>query len=436
VISLQILIVLTGYCRRIHPLSYRPAAFVLDSLKMIPYNPRRGRFTSHRGRPIVPPATLPAQSTEERLIEAAVRLFAGKWYGTVSVAAICRSAGLSNGVFYRYFNGKEELFRRILVRVLDMIRDAIDAPRGKGPRERLRSLISAIVDFSRLHPDLVAVFREGQYRFFEYERQLVSIYERGLSAALGREVGLPEYLFALGGVRFCAIRSALHGIETRVDDLDAILCNGLFRGMDFDPGRVFGGSATPLPVALEESARGRLLDAGKRLFGEKGFFETNIHEVTDKAGLSVGAFYTYFPSKEIFFAEIIRRAGHDVRAFIARNLIPDDGPPLNRLERELRGLWLWVVFLSLDKDCYTIVREAEFVLPSAVREYYGHFVEGYRKNPDGNGDAHQDTAIEFLLGIAHYFGIEAAFDTSPWNARAAMETIGAYLSRGFSAWLP
>jgi hypothetical protein len=82
-----------------------------------------------------------------------------------------------------------------------------------------------------------------------------------------------------------------------------------------------------------------------------------------------------------------------------------------------------------------MVREAEFVLPSAVRDYYGRFVEGYRKNPDGNGEADQATAIEFLLGIAHYFGIEAAFDRSPSNARAAVESIGGYLSRGFSEWL-
>ncbi len=105
---------------------------------------------------------------------------------------------------------------------------------------------------------------------------------------------------------------------------------------------------------------------------------------------------------------------------------------LNRLERELRGLWLWLVYLSIDKDCYAIVREAEFVLPSAVKEYYGAFVKGYGKNPEGNGYGDQGTAIEFLLGIAHYFGIEVAFDESPANARAAIEAIGRYLSRGFS----
>ena len=58
--------------------------------------------------------------TAERLVSAAVGLFSKKWYGTVSVAEVCREAGLSNGVFYRYFDGKEALFKVILGRVLDL----------------------------------------------------------------------------------------------------------------------------------------------------------------------------------------------------------------------------------------------------------------------------------------------------------------------------
>jgi AcrR family transcriptional regulator len=374
-------------------------------------------------------------ATEERILEAATSLFATHWYWTVSVASICRAAGLSNGVFYRYYRNKEELFRQILERVLEMIRAAVESPQGSGPRERIRWLVETLLGVSRAHPELIAVFREGQYRFFEYERRLVAIYQKSLGVALGREAGLPEYLFALGGVRFCSIRSTLHGIEISQDALVSIICDGLFRGAGFDPARVFGGTASPLPVSLDENARGRLLAAGKRLFAEKGFFETNIHEITDGAGLSVGAFYNYFPSKEAFLAEIIRSVGHDVRAFISSNLPAADGAPLNRLERELRGLWLWLVYLGIDKDCYAIVREAEFVLPDEVRRYYGLFVEGYHKNPEGNGDSDQGTAIEFLLGIAHYFGIETAFDSYSWSSRAAVEAIGGYLARGFSPWL-
>lgn len=338
-------------------------------------------------------------------------------------------------MFYRYFDGKEALFRQILEQVLRMIRDAISSPQGSCAKDRIHSFIHSVIGFSWQNRDLVAVFREGQYRFFEYERQLVAIYMKSLGSALGREAGLAEYLFALGGIRFCAIRGALHGVPIKVEDLDEILCRGLFCGMSFDPDRVFGGSAIPHPIALEEGAKARLLRSGKKLFGKKGFFGTNIHEVTDMAGLSVGAFYSHFESKETYLSEMIRLIGHDVRSFIARNLPTGDGSPLNRLERELRGLWLWLVYLSIDRDCYPIVREAEFILPAAVREYYGRFVDGYRKSPEGNGNVDQATAIEFLLGIAHYFGMEAAFDESPSNARATIEAIGGYLSRGFSAWL-
>jgi len=223
--------------------------------------------------------------------------------------------------------------------------------------------------------------------------------------------------------------------------LDRSPLGGLFRGQSFEPAKVFGGTATPLPIVLEEGARERLLRSGRRLFGEKGFFETNIHEVTDGAQLSVGAFYTYFDSKEAFYAELIGAVGHDARAFIATNLAAPGQEPLNALEFELRGLWLWLVYLSIDKNCYNIVREAEFVLPAAVRDYYAAFAEGYHARPaelkvtSSAPGLHEGTAIEYLMGLAHYFGIQTAFDDTPGNSRPLVEAIGGYLARGLSEFL-
>ncbi len=379
--------------------------------------------------------------TAERLVAAAVELFSKKWYGTVSVAEICRTAGLSNGVFYRYFEGKEALFKVILSRVLDQVREALERVEGATSRERIRRFVEVIFRFSEEHPELVSVFREGQYRYFEYERRLVAIYLRSLSAALGREIGLAEYLFALGGLRFCAINWAFNATPTHLEAACDILTDGIFRGLTFEPDKVFGGSATPLPVALEKGVRERLLRSGRRLFGEKGFFETNVHEVTSGIQLSVGAFYTHFYSKEAFYAEIIAMVGHDVRAFISKNLAEPGTGSLNALEYELRGLWLWLVYVSLDRHCYNIVREAEFVLPAAVRDYYGAFTKGYRRRPRelsvtrAAPGLDEGAAIEFLMGLAHYFGLEAAFDESPVNARALVESIGGYLARGFSEYL-
>lgn len=376
--------------------------------------------------------------TAERLAAAAVALFSNKWYGTVSVAEICRAAGLSNGVFYRYYGGKEALFKIILGRVLEQVREALEQVAGATPQERLRQLAAVIIRFSEQHPELVSVFREGQYRYFEFERRLVAIYSRSLGSALGREVGLPEYLFALGGLRFCAVRAAFNGAPVQFESVCDILTGGVFRGLAFDPAKVFGGSASPLPVPLEEGPRERLLRSGRRLFGEKGFFETNIHEVTTGAQLSVGAFYTHFESKETFYGELIGLVGHDARAFIARNLALPGTGSLNALEYELRGLWLWLVYLSIDRHCYNIVREAEFVLPATVREYYAAFAAGYRRRPPAlrvtrtAPGIEEGTAIEYLMGLAHYFGMETAFDSAPVNARALVAVIGTYLARGFS----
>lgn len=379
--------------------------------------------------------------TAERLVAAAVECFSRKWYGTVSVAEICRVAGLSNGVFYRYFEGKETLFKEILGRVLNEIKGVVEGVEGATPRERVSNLIAGMFSFTESRGDLISVFREGQYRYFDYERRLVAIYTRGLSTILGREIGLAEYLFAFGGLRFGAIRWAAKAAPIQADAVRDILTDGLFRHLSFDPDKVFGGAATPLPVALEEGVRERLLRSGRKLFGEKGFFETNIHEVTDGANLSVGAFYTYFESKEAFYAELITLVGKDVRAFISKNLPTPGNVPLNVLELELRGLWLWLVYVSIDKNCYNIVREAEFILPSSVRDYYGAFVSGYRRRPknlriaSAVPELDETTAIEYLLGLAHYFGLEAAFDQSPVNARSLVETIGGYLVHGLSEFL-
>lgn len=47
-----------------------------------------------------------------------------------------------------------------------------------------------------------------------------------------------------------------------------------------------------------------IYDCAKELFSAKGFKETNISEITKKAGMAVGTFYNYYPSKEKLFMDI------------------------------------------------------------------------------------------------------------------------------------
>jgi len=50
--------------------------------------------------------------------------------------------------------------------------------------------------------------------------------------------------------------------------------------------------------------RARLLEAAKEIFEENGFLEARITDIAERAGLSHGAFYHYFDSKEQVFREI------------------------------------------------------------------------------------------------------------------------------------
>lgn len=47
-----------------------------------------------------------------------------------------------------------------------------------------------------------------------------------------------------------------------------------------------------------------IYECGKELFSDKGFKDTNISEITQKAGMAVGTFYKYYTSKEKLFMDI------------------------------------------------------------------------------------------------------------------------------------
>jgi AcrR family transcriptional regulator len=52
--------------------------------------------------------------------------------------------------------------------------------------------------------------------------------------------------------------------------------------------------------------RARLVEAAKHVFEERGFLEARISDIAERAGLSHGAFYHYFDSKEQVFREVAK----------------------------------------------------------------------------------------------------------------------------------
>jgi AcrR family transcriptional regulator len=56
---------------------------------------------------------------------------------------------------------------------------------------------------------------------------------------------------------------------------------------------------------MERNRSDTLLKIGERLFARHGYRDVSIRDITDSAGLGMGSFYTYFPSKEAFYSAIL-----------------------------------------------------------------------------------------------------------------------------------
>lgn len=52
------------------------------------------------------------------------------------------------------------------------------------------------------------------------------------------------------------------------------------------------------------ATRNKILEAGRKLFSEKGFYKTNSKEIAKAAGVATGTFYIYFKDKKPLFLEV------------------------------------------------------------------------------------------------------------------------------------
>jgi TetR/AcrR family transcriptional repressor of nem operon len=69
--------------------------------------------------------------------------------------------------------------------------------------------------------------------------------------------------------------------------------------------------AMPYPKEHKHQTRGRILNSALRLFSQGGFEQVTIDQVMADAGLTRGAFYAHFSSKEHLYAEAIHHGIHN-----------------------------------------------------------------------------------------------------------------------------
>lgn len=103
----------------------------------------------------------------EQLLGAAARLMAREGANAVSMQAVAAEAGVSVGLIYRYFGGKDELLLAVICNVLDAFASAVPVAvsrAGEDPVRRLAAAFRAYCEVIDSHRHAaVLTYREGKH---------------------------------------------------------------------------------------------------------------------------------------------------------------------------------------------------------------------------------------------------------------------------------
>lgn len=125
------------------------------------------------------------------------------------------------------------------------------------------------------------------------------------------------------------------------------------------------GAKTPRTERGRRTLRA-ILDAATAEFAERGFHAASISDITRRAGVALGSFYTYFDSKDAVFRALVRDMSAQVRDHVA----PAIRAAPDQIAAERAGLESFLGFVRAHKEVYRIIDEAEFVDAESFRLHY------------------------------------------------------------------
>lgn len=132
-------------------------------------------------------------------------------------------------------------------------------------------------------------------------------------------------------------------------------------GSDVSPGR----SAAAKPRGSDKT-RSRILDAAEEVFGRHGYHAASVGDITTKAGVGLGTFYLYFPSKIEIYRHLLRsRQDEFIQA--ARRAYEGATDQRAVVEGAFRAFFDWIAARPM---ILRLMREAEFVDPSLLADLY------------------------------------------------------------------
>ncbi len=156
-----------------------------------------------------------------------------------------------------------------------------------------------------------------------------------------------------------------------------------------------------------QETREKLLRAAEEVFGQKGYYETSIVNISQEAKVAQGTFYNYFPSKKDIFDELIQQYSRELRLAIKEEMRKSN----NFEDAQRKGFKAFFNWVKSRRNLYSIVQQAVVVDKDLYRWYYDKLANGFLKsltagiNVGEFKEIDQETVAYCLMSIGQFLGM-------------------------------
>jgi AcrR family transcriptional regulator len=164
-------------------------------------------------------------------------------------------------------------------------------------------------------------------------------------------------------------------------------------------------------VSAQADVPRRLLQQATKLFAKKGFDRTSVQEIVEAVGVTKGAMYHYFGSKDDLLYEIYARVLREQTAQLEK-VADSDAPLRARLATvasdvvvsSIENLDDNTIFLQSMHQLSTEKRKAVRAERRKYHERFRRLIEEGQAGGDFRADKPADLVVDFFFGSVHHLG--------------------------------
>jgi AcrR family transcriptional regulator len=156
---------------------------------------------------------------------------------------------------------------------------------------------------------------------------------------------------------------------------------------------------------------GRLLSVATRLFAERGFDRTSVQEIVEAAGVTKGAMYHYFDSKDDLLYEIYGRVLREQTERLEK-VAATEAPVRERLASAASDVVVSSIANLNDtkiflQSMHQLNPEKQRAVRAERRRYHERFralIEEGQRGGEFRADQPADLVVDYFFGAVHHLG--------------------------------